>query len=76
MVSDLRYHESKQQIAESFPPQETVDAHGTYKGEQEMLRMVREGDLNYRAHMDRMSVTGRLGKLSNGDPMRQFKNAI
>lgn len=41
-----------------------------------MLRMVREGDLSYQAHMDRMSVTGRLGKLSNGDPMRQLKNAV
>lgn len=75
-VSDLRYHESRQQIAGSFSQQDAVDAHGTYKGEQEMLRMVREGDLNYQAHMNKMSVTGHLGKLSNGDPMRQMKNAV
>lgn len=75
-VSDLRYHESKQQTAGSFSQQDAVDAHGTYKGEQEMLRMVREGDLNYQAHMNKMSVTGHLGKLSNGDPMRQMKNAV
>lgn len=29
-VSDLRYHENRQQIAGSFSSQETVDAHGTY----------------------------------------------
>lgn len=50
--------------------------HGTYEAEQEMLRMVREGDLNYRAHMNKIAVTGTLGKLSNGDPIRQLKNSI
>lgn len=75
-VSDLRYCESEQHAPESYTQQELTDAHGTYKDEQEMLRMVREGDLNYQAHMNRMSVTGHLGKLSNGDPMRQMKNTV
>ena len=38
--------------------------------------MVREGDLNYQSHMNKMSITGHLGKLSNGDPLRQMKNAV
>lgn len=75
-VSDLRYCESEQRASEACTQREFADAHGTYKDEQEMLRMVREGDLNYRTHMDRMSVTGHIGKLSNGDPMRQMKNAV
>lgn len=50
--------------------------HGTYEAEQEMLRMVREGDLNYRSHMNKIAVTGTLGNLSNGDPIRQIKNSI
>lgn len=75
-VSDLRYCESEQHTTEAFTQRELADAHGTYKDEQEMLRMVREGNLNYQAHMNRMSVTGHLGKLSNGDPMRQMKNAV
>lgn len=50
--------------------------HGTYEAEQEMLRLVREGDLNYRAHMNKIAVTGTLGKLNNGDPTRQIKNSI
>lgn len=75
-VSDLRYCESEQRTPEAYPQRELADAHGTYQDEQEMLRMVREGDLNYQTHMDRMSVTGHLGKLSNGDPMRQMKNVV
>lgn len=75
-ASDLRYCESEQHTPGTYTQQELTDAHGTYKDEQEMLRMVREGDLNYQAHMNRMSVTGHLGKLSNGDPMRQMKNTV
>lgn len=51
--------------------------HGTYEAEREMLRMVREGDVaNFRAHMDRLSMTGQIGKISNGNPLRQMKNAL
>lgn len=75
-VSALRYHENTRKINGEFIQRESMDAHGTYKGEQEMLRMVREGDLNYQSHMSKMSITGHLGKLSNGDPLRQMKNAV
>lgn len=75
-VSALRYHENTRKINGEFIQRESMDAHGTYKGEQEMLRMVREGDLNYQSHMNKMSITGHLGKLSNGDPLRQMKNAV
>ena len=75
-VSALRYHENTRKINGEFIQRESMDAHGTYKGEQEMLRMVREGDLNYQSHMNNMSITGHLGKLSNGDPLRQMKNAV
>ncbi|EET59860.1 transcriptional regulator, AraC family [Marvinbryantia formatexigens DSM 14469] len=75
-VSTLRYHENTRKINGEFIQRESMDAHGTYKGEQEMLRMVREGDLNYQSHMNKMSITGHLGKLSNGDPLRQMKNAV
>lgn len=75
-VSDLRYYENAQQSSKSYIQHEAMDAHGTYEGEQEMLRMVRNGDLNYQAHMNKMSVTGHLGKLSNGNPLRQMKNTV
>ena len=75
-VSDLRYDETGGRTAPAGPV-EQVDAHGTYEAEQEMIRIVREGDIeNFRTHMDRISVTGNMGKLSNDDPLRQMKNAV
>ncbi len=75
-VNDLRYDDSK--LNKATPElEETVSAHGTFEAEQEMLRIVREGDIaNFRAQMDRISVTGRMGKLSRDDVLRQMKNAV
>ena len=54
-----------------------TDTHGTYQAEQEMLRMVREGDLELVRHIDRMAVTGTMGQLAQtGDALRQMKNAV
>ncbi|MBQ6503732.1 MAG: helix-turn-helix transcriptional regulator [Flexilinea sp.] len=52
--------------------------HGTYEAEQEMLRMVREGDLRVIDHMKRMSTMANVGKLANDNsaPLRQLKNTI
>jgi AraC-like DNA-binding protein len=44
--------------------------------EQQMMSLVREGNLGYREKMSRLSIMSNIGKLSNGDPIRQFKNAI
>ena len=53
------------------------DTHGTYLAEQEMLRMVREGDLELVHHIDRMAVTGTIGQLAQaGDSLRQMKNTV
>lgn len=54
-----------------------TDTHGTYQAEQEMLRMVREGDLELVRYIDRMAVTGTIGQLAqSGDTLRQMKNAV
>lgn len=75
-VSDLRYDDRDERVTRQGTVEQT-DLHGTFEAEQEMLRMVREGDVqNFRAHMDRLSMTGSMGKLSNGDPLRQMKNAV
>lgn len=75
-ISDLRYLENRKKSEGDITLLEQTDAHGTYQAELEMLRFVREGDLNYQTHMNRISVTGNLGKLSNGDPLRQMKNTV
>lgn len=75
-VSDLHYQESEPAVRQSAAPsRHPADIHGTYVLEQEMVRMVREGNLNYQKHMSRIAVTGTLGKLSD-DPDRQLKNAV
>lgn len=74
-VSELHYQESEQPQATSAPEGPSVDVHGTYKMEQEMLRMVREGNLDIQSHISKLAVSGSLGKLSN-DPSRQMKNAV
>ena len=74
-VSDMHYQES-----ESVHPTEKssrkADVHGTYEMEQEMVRMVREGDLNIQSHMNRLAVSGSMGTLANSDSTRQMKNAV
>lgn len=75
-VSDLRYIDRGGRTSRQDAEEQT-DVHGTYKAEQEMIRIVREGDIqHYRAHMERISMTGTMGRLSNGDPLRQMKNAV
>ena len=75
-VSDLHYQESEKAEQHARPAaKRTADIHGTYAMEQTMVRMVREGNLNIQKHMNRIAVTGTLGKLSK-DPDRQMKNAM
>ncbi len=50
--------------------------HGTYIAEQKMLKFVREGNLKYQKEMDRLASFGNLGKLANGDYIRQVKNSV
>ena len=74
-VSDMHYQES-----ESIHPAEKssrkANVHGTYEMEQEMVRMVREGNLNIQSHMNRLAVSGSMGTLANSDSTRQMKNAV
>lgn len=75
--SALRFLGGGAQSSVRTEEQVIADTHGTYQAEQEMLRMVREGDLELVHHIDRMSVTGTVGQLAEkGDPLRQLKNTL
>lgn len=74
-VSDLHYRKTEQP-QRNVSAEESAKLHGTYAAEQEMLRYVREGDLNYLHHMNKMSMIGNMGKLSNNDSNRQMKNLV
>ncbi len=74
-VSDLHYQESES-VRPAEKKRHKADVHGTYEMEQEMVRMVREGDLNIQSHMNRLAVSGSMGTLANSDSTRQMKNAV
>lgn len=74
-VSDLHYRESAH-VRPADREKRKADIHGTYEMEQEMVRMVREGDLNIQSHMDRLALSGSMGTLADGDGSRQMKNAV
>ena len=72
-VSDLQYPKTETSLP--YEPQpETIDAHGTWAFEQEMLKMVEEGNLNMKQFASRMGSGANLGSLGNGNPIRQLKN--
>lgn len=75
-ASDLHYRKPKAAAEPAVPTVNDSSAHGTYEAEREMVRMVREGNLNYKSQMHKISMTGSLGNISTGDPMRKMKNAV
>lgn len=74
--SDL--HVREVHIDVSGQDDEQTRFHGTYKEEQEMLRMVREGDLRFVDYLKELSSNINVGKLANddSDSLRQMKNMI
>lgn len=78
-ISDLRFYKKAEEPVSASrhgsEPLEQPIAHGTYRVEQEMLRMVREGDMRLIEYIEQAALVGNIGKLSNGDPIRQLKNA-
>jgi len=72
-VSDFWYPqmESAKEVDDFFQPK-----HGTYVAEQEILRMVEEGNLDYKKVFDKYSNIGEMGLLSNGEVLRQEKNTV
>lgn len=75
--SDLRVFSCRESDPASGWEPPVTDTHGTYQAEQEMLRMVREGNLELLKHIDRIAVTGTVGQLAKaGDSLRQIKNAL
>ena len=74
-VSDMHYQESET-IRPADRGSSKTDVHGTYEMEQEMVRMVREGNLDIQTHMNRIAMSGSMGILANSDSTRQMKNAV
>ena len=50
-------------------------AHGTWAMEQELLKLIEEGNQDYMRQAARLTASGRMAPLGNGDPLRHLKNA-
>lgn len=78
IASDMQMYSNEPAMPDSCDPGDLqmIEHHGTWAAEQEMLKFVEDGNLNYRNRMDRLSSTGNVGRMSNGDPIRQVKNSV
>ena len=74
IVSDFHFQESDQSLP--ITRKKIMNRHGTWALEQTVMKMVREGNLNYKTSMSRLYNMGAVGKLSNDDPIRHTKNTI
>lgn len=69
--SDIEMQQASQ--APSRQPQKfrTQDRHKVYEGERALLRMVREGDLDYRRVLEKATLLSPGVRVSNGQPVMQ-----
>lgn len=75
--SDFRYFSlMKSSDSSTNKTEQNHTMHGTYQAEQTMMQMVRDGNLELLSYLDKMATIGQIGKLSNGDFMRQMKNSL
>lgn len=65
-------HRSGRNVPEKI--RSSKETHGTWAAEQELYRMVTEGNLDYQAAWDKLSVTGSYSTFSLGDPLRHTKD--
>lgn len=49
---------------------------GTWASQQEILRYIQSGNIAYHKQRDHFIANANMGKLSNGDPERQYKNLV
>ena len=52
------------------------ESHGTWAAEQELVRRIEDGNLNYQDAFDKVAITGSSGNFNLGDPLRQAKDYV
>ena len=72
--SDFQYPEVEQPAKKRSQGSADSDFHGTWVMEQSLLRLVEEGNLDYKNQASRILGKGNTGQLGNGDPVRNLKN--
>jgi len=70
--SDLQYPESHKNMKKGNASQ--PESHGTWAMEQELLRLIEEGNPDYRKKAGKLVTGGNVANLGRGDSIRQVKN--
>ena len=75
-VSEFTFPDYKKSPQKDDDDDKIEERHGTYTMEQQLMKFVEEGNINYRKEKDRIISYGNIGKMAVGDYMRQTKNMI
>ncbi len=76
-VSDFNYQlYPMPDIKYSSPELYSTSYHGTWFAEQTLIKMLKNGNLNYHNAFNKLSTTGAYGQFCIGDPMRQAKDYV
>ena len=73
-ASDILYADTMPQSQSEYHPDVPVDVHGTWMMEQQMMKMMEEGNPEYMNYAARMASVGNLGNIGGGDTLRELKN--
>lgn len=65
---------SQENEPEEVPQRSSDAAHGTWAMEQELFRLIEEGNLDYRQRAAKLVGKGQMSPLGAGDTLRHFKN--
>jgi AraC-like DNA-binding protein len=72
---EFQYAATKELPTETEPETISKITHqGNWAATQTIMQFIEEGNLEYSKAMERMGTIGGVGKLSEGDPIRQMKN--
>ena len=74
--SILRFVDRKSSSSETPEKRQQSSTHGTWAMEQELLRLIEEGNLDYRKRAGQLVGRGQMVPLGGGDTLRHIKNSI
>lgn len=73
-ISEFNYSSHQKKQSKEMPS--SRHSHGTWAMEQRLLKLIEEGNLDYRKQAGRLVTNGRVGNLGNGDSLRHVKNLV
>lgn len=79
-VSDFHYQAFPEELVgsrnEPLEIRSKTELHGTWSAEQELMRHIEEGDLNYKDALGEIAITGSSGDFGMETPLQQAKSLV